>query len=574
MVLFHAISSFQLILVTLIKISQYPQQKSTLIISLDVVRRLGNYKDFLYFFNDIIIYDNAEGNRIIERNGNLTKYFNNIFKENKLDISKYEKIYLACAHNCFGIYISINNIQYVFIEDGVGALSRPEILHNIDKIYVKKDEFSIEYNLYDGSNPNAIYCIYNANFQKKDFTHLPKYKHFDISDTLKKLDDETIGVILKIFTNNLVVDCKKDAVVILTEHFANLNIFTWEEQILAYQLVVDYYFENKSLLFKAHPDDLMYYEKLFNNISVIRNKFPAELLPYIFKNKPKTALTLSSTSIHTLKCSFENTISFNYNFTHKHKEFRCLHKIFVALKFAEKFDSKCIYLFGLNEIIVENFIKLNKTSFAKYKLLNNIFEFNNIQDSKVIIIDNISYYGYNHRNIINEFLESLPKDKIVIFINSVEDYAFYNIYDKILLKNINVITIKKEIYKEVYFDYDKDEYIYYFSKSLLEPFEIKYNLPQSGINILGHFTNKKDSNLTLIKKLIEGINIRILCCLKGTDTLNYNSDFILNNANDYTLLEKSFDTFENFDCYERTQFKILKQILLVTEKKYLDIKTR
>ena len=90
----------------------------------------------------------------------------------------------------------------------------------------------------------------------------------------------------------------QDYVLLLTQQFANLGQLTFSEQILIYQTLFDYFLENRKVLIKPHPDDILYYHRLFPEAEILREVFPAELLPMAFDRLPESICTISSTGIN------------------------------------------------------------------------------------------------------------------------------------------------------------------------------------------------------------------------------------------------------------------------------------
>ena len=201
MFLYHAVSSYQLIETTLHKNKYHRDEKCILFISQDVVRRLPNYNDFCHFFSDIWVYDNGVGNYAILKGQDYAAYFQRIFHEKKVQLSDFDEIYLACAHHSFGIFVAGLQIPFVFMEDGVGALSRPEVLHEVEKRFKNKDNLALQYGLYDGSNPQIKYCIYNAANQKEKFSHVKQLLNFEVYSELSAMTQEDRTYLLKIFTD-------------------------------------------------------------------------------------------------------------------------------------------------------------------------------------------------------------------------------------------------------------------------------------------------------------------------------------------------------------------------------------
>ena len=72
----------------------------------------------------------------------------------------------------------------------------------------------------------------------------------------------------------------QDYVLLLTQQFANLGQLTFPEQILIYQTLFDYFLEDRKVLIKPHPDDILYYHRLFPEAEILREVFPAELFAH------------------------------------------------------------------------------------------------------------------------------------------------------------------------------------------------------------------------------------------------------------------------------------------------------
>ena len=88
---------------------------------------------------------------------------------------------------------------------------------------------------------------------------------------------------------------------LLTQHFANLNIISWSQQKEIYSIIIDYFTDNNTqLIIKTHPADVMDYENIFKKALIIRDSLPSELLPFLFKVLPNSIITVSSTAINLI----------------------------------------------------------------------------------------------------------------------------------------------------------------------------------------------------------------------------------------------------------------------------------
>lgn len=574
MILYHAVSSFQLIETVLLKKRFHPDEKGVLIISSDVVNRLKNYMDFLYFFDDIVEYSNGDGNRMIAAGSDVSVYFDRVLKDKGYNITDFEKIYLACAHHSFGVYVAQKNIPYIFVEDGVGALSRPEVLHTVEKERVVKDQLSMEYGLYDGSSPNAVSCIYNKYHQVEGFVHDKRYIHFDVYEQLSALSEKDRSYLLKIFTKLSSIPCDKHSVLLLTEHFANLQIFSWDEQILLYQLLVDYFFSDYSLVFKPHPDDLMYYEELFPGSYIIKDRFPAEILPFLFENKPEVVATVSSTAIYTLKSCFDKTMAFNYDFSHYKRQFKDLHRIYTALKIAEKASGEVVYTYAMNKIIADNLISAGRIKIKQAQALDSLDDFISAGDGGALIIDNCNYYSEDNESTICDFLDRLPDNKLVIFTNSAADYCFYNFDRKALLRYFSLVKVSRKFLRDDCLDTPDDEYVFCFSRSKMNIPKIQLELSYTGETISVQEVSGLEASVQMIICLMNGINSRLAECLALNE--EYRSQLTADEEKripvfnpDYDSLSSGYSELNALEGTQEQNFRIVKGMLMASEKRYL-----
>ena len=65
------------------------------------------------------------------------------------------------------------------------------------------------------------------------------------------------------------------------------------------------------MLIKPHPDDILYYDSLFPEAEIIRERFPSELLPLAFRELPGTVCTVSSTGINLIRRNFQKRSCFS-----------------------------------------------------------------------------------------------------------------------------------------------------------------------------------------------------------------------------------------------------------------------
>lgn len=523
MILYHAISSYQLIEVVLHKLIYNNEETSILMISKDVTRRLPQYEKFNQYFADIIIYDNGIGNYSILKGNGLHEYFNNFFRHSKYNLNSFEKIYLACAHHSFGIYLCETNHHFIMFEDGAGAISRPEILELVEKKFVNKNELAKKYGLYNGLGNLIDYCIYNAKFQESGFQSSEKWVNFDVAEILNSLDFKVRDNLTHIFTQMDKINVPQKSALILTEHFANLRIFSWEKQIVLYQLLADYFLQDYHLIFKPHPDDLMYYSELFPNSDIIKDKFPAEILPYMFNTTPDLVATISSTAIYGLQQCFKEKLQFNYEFSHKKKQFLHLNKYYSILNHIALNQIKKIYILGVNNVIINNLCKFNKFAFDNIVYIDDLNC--NIEDNSAIIIDESPLPVAEYSQTICSFLDDLSEFVYVYFVNSNNDYCFYNYDYKYIWKNIYPIEIRKTKTREkdLYIDLNT-EYVYLYIKGMKNIMKNTFEkeLIYSGVTVSTIIEDDKDLKIKMLQGMLAATEKRLLYYIEKSSKNNTN----------------------------------------------------
>ena len=427
MILYHAVSIYQLLECIVYKTIHHNNERTILLIRDLTQARLGDKCDLLEkYFNDIIVYGP-------QRTSSIDEIHNSGYK-----INDFAKIYVSCAHTWFGIYLCEHNIPFIFMEDGAGAISQPEILEkvNLDTKWINQD---LEYGLFKGENQNIVKCLCNMKHQREGYVN-DKTEHFDVIEELNRLNNK--AQIIALFTDlkDIETDSEKKNVIFLTEHLANLGLLEWEEQIYLYQVVLDYYFQNVNLIIKPHPDDLMYYENLIKGCKIIREKFPSELLPFIFSRRPECLATVTSTGIRTIKDQFQEVVTFNYEFSYYEKDFYALHRYFAAIRIFEKCfrSTRKLFFAGINEAIVDN-MKLS----YEYEIVNTPEELGRLPENSFIVCDKLWKLNVQPFDLC-EIIDQKMENSIFLFLNSREDFVFYDYRYKSLWNYAYPVEIKEK----------------------------------------------------------------------------------------------------------------------------------
>jgi len=501
MILYSVISTYHLLNALTHKFKLNSEKKAVLMISEWIVEKYPNYQELKQVFDDVIVFKAWVRFSNKGESNDYSKYYRELFLTNNLHIEEFEEIHVAAAHYSFGIYLSMSNIPFIFWEDAAGILSKPEILEEIDyKIAPEKILLIKKLGLYDGTNKLIKRRICNISVQEK--SNLVNVEDFNVINNLFSLTDLQKRFILNFFRVSQITDVK-ESVLILTQHFTNLKILSFEDQILIYQLFVDYFFPNEKIIFKPHPDDLMYYSILFPKSKVIRERFPSEIMPVIFNESPKIVATISSKAINNIR-NIYNTFELNEQFE---KDFYFLHRYYLSLRIANELKCSSVKMFGCNNVLIERLthfvIKDNEVDLIP------VSDFGT--EKGLFIIDK----AFNREEIIH-FVENTDEDTVVIFINSQENYCFYDINHKdlweyIIPKNI----IKKCIKEEEFYSSLEEETVYVYSKNrryrnMIQELEFNKKLENTGLEISVKSLTAEQLRIKVLEGILKATEERLL----------------------------------------------------------------
>lgn len=303
MVLYHAISSYQLLEVMLHRYWNHRKEKAILILPDFIQNKYPKYHNLekKKFFDKVILFPYTK----IPHDGE-EEIFRSVKaiceKQFPYKLSEFHKIYVAGAHFYFSLYLIKMKIPFIFFEDAAGILSHPEILREgLQRKYPVQEKIAVKYGLFTGENRyiTSVICMRKA--QAKSFRG-KRYVNFSVEDALKSLSFWQLNRFRSLFLSKKIRTNAQ--VIVLTQQFANLGIMTQKEQEGIYCLLYERKLKDYRLLVKTHPDDRTDYHRIFHGAQVIHEIFPSEFLPYVFYKSPQIVCTLTSTSIENLQNFF------------------------------------------------------------------------------------------------------------------------------------------------------------------------------------------------------------------------------------------------------------------------------
>lgn len=322
-------------------------------------------------------------------------------------LNKYNDIYLGQDHNSLGVFLVSKKREFYYFEDASGTYSNPDILLNIIKSE-NKNRYDIIKKLKLGGRSKFVKKVYcDFEHQKNNFDD-SLCIDFSIKKILKKLNSIELNKILEVYHCHKYDLRKQKKDLLLTWHYNNMRMMTLDEQRDFFSLLVDYFKNEKDILFiKPHPSDkLPDYKKWFKDAIVLERHMPSELLPFCVEGKFEKGITNWSTSIFGLQEVLKDVVNFDKDIDFTYRDF---HKYFAVVMYLDAIKNKE----KTEKLILKNINKIQL-----YQLMRRY-------------IDNYElYYEFASEgegiHIADKYDETL-KDKRCIIINGLGNFAPHGI---------------------------------------------------------------------------------------------------------------------------------------------------
>lgn len=399
MILYHIVTTDQLLHCILNKELFHKEQICYMILPDFINEKYPQFKRMEgLFFDKIFVFKTSVV--VKELDSNITnEVVDNFLGENKIKIDEFTEIVLENPKSYFGRYLVRNRIDFTFLGEKRKFINISEAIESIGKL--------------DSSFIDRVLASYGI--------------------------DQKIKII-------------RDSIVLLAQDFSNLGKMSFEKHRKIYQLVVDYFLQESNLVINSHPDDLMFYDILFPQSTVIRGEFPYELIPFIFTEKPQTVMTITALN-NNLKSYFKHHIHLNKRFSITH-DYYCIIKIINELKGYE------IYELNSDKLLLDNL--LNMMEGTSGRNITSINSLSRISGKSIVIIDDFDCNTTLLSQEISDFLKQTDIDPIIIFPNSNKEYMFYDYPNKLIFESLVPVEIlqnstvdETEQYSNTFFVYSK-----------------------------------------------------------------------------------------------------------------------
>jgi len=298
MVLYHAVSTYQIFEAALHRMRCHRKEKAVLILPDFITGKHENYYDLVQYgiFDEVYLFPYLQiphdeffvRNRLEEIYEQYVPY----------ELRDFRKIYVAGVHFFFSILLIRKGIEFTAFEDASGMAAYGKKIYNeLLLSFPSHAKIASAYKLFDFQNKYIREII----VEKRTCKIRKKQTVFSVESEWSKMEEEDVNKLLMFFrlkTGKTDV-LKKD--LLLTERMSVVGIISESEQIELYQYLVKNYLDEKKLVIKPHPDEKISYGDIFPNAVVFPANFPSELLPEVMKNDLRCVYTFNSTAINFFK---------------------------------------------------------------------------------------------------------------------------------------------------------------------------------------------------------------------------------------------------------------------------------
>lgn len=434
MILYHVITIYHLLNAIVHRAKYHPEEHSLLILpdffpqffSPDQCHELTEKN----FFNEIYFFPYLKCNKISEEE---VIAISTDFMDNSIPykISEFNRIYIWGIHFFFTLGLIEKKIPFIGAEEAAGAFSKQEICRDAIKSNELHYNLAEKNGLLDYSNENMQEILCNLSLQKTEMLGNPKLTDFSVVTELLQLTTAAQQNILGLFRAPSGIKFAGQQTLLLTQHFMNLDLLSYEEQREIYLTFADYFLNEAKLIIKPHPSDYMDYCNIFPGCEILSPSFPIELLPLLCNCAETTLATIYSTGIDNIKNCFRKTVSLDMAYRDSYT-FTPAFWLSIKLLLSLSENITTIGVIGVNTLLLETLIQ------EKCKRKIHLSEINpDDQDLPAwIMIDDISQSTFERNRLQNLLLHINTEKTNYIFINSKQDYCYYEYENRQICKDI------------------------------------------------------------------------------------------------------------------------------------------
>lgn len=221
-----------------------------------------------------------------------------------VDFRQYDDIYVYCDSDPIGYYLNYKHIYYHAMEDGLDCLKYLDGAHYDNRGHFKLKAFLSSLNVIFIQNGYGKYCL---DMEINDLSCLrhtcPKYKVVPRKPLELALDSGQKRKMLHIFMadadaflQELGEKASGDCILFLTQPHPKSE----EARVRICHDIIKEYCQGCHVVIKPHPRDLIDYAALRPDCTVIRGKFPVEVLNFLEGIRFKKVISIATTALDTI----------------------------------------------------------------------------------------------------------------------------------------------------------------------------------------------------------------------------------------------------------------------------------
>lgn len=295
MILYHAISTYQIFSVSVHRLKYHEKKFTVLILPDFIVNKFPKYKKLLDIFDEIYLFPYTKIEHVKDTILKNTKMF---YKEIiPYELEEFEKVYISGAHFYFSLLLIDVGKHFSVFEDACGMLKQNQRLYNnLYRAYPIHAEMMQNVGMFELNNPliDKIFCNKKEN-EILGYKH--KIKNWNATKEFLSLSVMQCDKIESFFWDEKPFYNFTDSIFIITQNFVGLGSMNKQQQEKVYeQLHKKISITRKKIFIKVHPDDEFDYKNIFKEAVIIKEKVPVELLLLNSQGIPYLIFSFSSAS--------------------------------------------------------------------------------------------------------------------------------------------------------------------------------------------------------------------------------------------------------------------------------------
>ena len=522
MIIYHAVTYYHILKFTLHKLNYHINDKAVLLVPGPLQRKCSglftddtkkNIFSAVYFYN---WHPNPPQGSKQHKIDEIDKQMAEWFGEGYMD--EVSEINVCSAAYYFGVWLAEKKIKFNWFEEADGFLSTPYFLQNADRDCNKvRYNMAEELGLYTGENENIINKYVKVEAQAPGVCD-ENTRDFNVLDELKKLNEEQKSMLLSFFDVPLDLKFEKNSAIILTQHFVNMNMLTYEESALLYQLTTDYYLNDCKLYYKWHPTDITDYPDFMDGVTMVGGSFPSELLTIMANEPIKICGSIESSGTKNLASMCEKILLFDRDYVLN--SWKNNNRYYLCTKIMELFEKVPFYMLGMNECHINNMLEFGDVNIdTELTFLDGFIRSEDNAAAGIYFIDKGDEVD---SLILDMFYEKANDNDVYVFLNANNENCFWPIKDEMhcVVKEIEISALEQEKYgADVWY-----ERVYIFSKNenMLERIaNMKYvkELKQTGVKTVVPELQDKDKEIAILRGMLTATEAQLKKCVEENKIL-------------------------------------------------------